>query len=230
MHNLLTASLFYGSVLTIIAYEIGLLLRRRFKAALVNPILIGTVIVICVNQLTGAEYAAYEQSAQYLSWFLTPATICLAVPLYEQLTLLRENLKAVACAILAGVLASLVGVMGLSLLFKLDHTMYVTLLPKSITSAIGMAVTQEMGGVAPLAVAVIIFSGLMGNMFASAFFKLIRVTEPAARGLALGTASHAIGTAKALQMGPVEGAMSSLAIAAAGLVTVLLLPGFAGFI
>ena len=230
MSDWLTSSLFYGAVLTLLAYEAGLLLQRRFKSALMNPILLGTVIVIAVNALTGASYAAYEQSARYFSWLLTPATICLAVPLYEQLTLLRQNLKAVILAILAGVLASLTGVFALSLLFRLDHTVYVTLLPKSVTSAIGIAAAGELGGVVPLAAAVIIFSGLMGNMFASAFFKLIRLTEPAARGLALGTASHAIGTARALQMGPVEGAMSSLAIAAAGLVTVLLLPGFAGFI
>ncbi|MBQ8537716.1 MAG: LrgB family protein [Clostridia bacterium] len=228
MANWLTSSLFYGAVLTIIAYEIGLLLRRRFKAALVNPILIGVILVIAINQLTKTDYETYHQSAQYLSWLLTPATICLAVPLYEQMTLLKKNLLAVACALIAGVLSSLGGVLVFSLAWGLDHQMYVTLLPKSITTAIGMAVAQELGGIVPLAVAVIIFSGLMGHMLASAFFKLIGVKEPAAKGLAIGTASHAIGTSRALEMGPVEGAMSSLAIAAAGILTVTCVSFFAG--
>ena len=159
---------------------------------------------------------------------LTPATVCLAVPLYQQLNLLKKNLKAVAAGILSGVLTSILSVLGLSYLFGLSHDMYVTLLPKSITTAIGMGVSEELGGIVTITVAVIIITGVLGNMIADVVYRVFRIKEPVAKGLALGTASHAIGTAKAMEMGPLEGAMSSLAIAVAGLLTVIFASVFAG--
>ena len=163
-----------------------------------------------------------------MSYLLTPATVCLAVPLYQQLNLLKKNLKAVAAGILSGVLTSILSVLGLSYLFGLSHDMYVTLLPKSITTAIGMGVSEELGGIVTITVAVIIITGVLGNMIADVVYRVVRIKEPVAKGLALGTASHAIGTAKAMEMGPVEGAMSSLAIAVAGLLTVIFASVFAG--
>ena len=151
-----------------------------------------------------------------------------SVPLYEQLTLLKKNFKAVAAGILSGTVASLGSVYLLARLFQLNHEQYVTLLPKSITTAIGMGVSQELGGVVTITVAVIIITGILGNVIAEGICRLFRIQEPIAKGLALGTASHAIGTAKAMEMGPVEGAMSSLAIAVAGLLTVLGASVFAG--
>ena len=174
------------------------------------------------------DYDQYNGGAQYISYLLTPATVCLAVPLYEQLTLLKENLKAVAAGIFSGTLASLGSVYLLSRLFGLNHEQYVTLLPKSITTAIGMGVSQELGGIVTITVAVIIITGILGNVIAEGVCKVFRIQEPIAKGLALGTASHAIGTAKAMEMGPVEGAMSSLAIAVAGLLTVIGASVFAG--
>ena len=163
-----------------------------------------------------------------MSYLLTPATVCLAVPLYQQLNLLKKNLKAVAAGILSGVLTSILSVLGLSYLFGLSHDMYVTLLPKSITTAIGMGVSEELGGIVTITVAVIIITGVLGNIIADVVYRVFRIKEPVAKGLALGTASHAIGTAKAMEMGPVEGAMSSLAIAVAGLLTVIFASVFAG--
>ena len=174
------------------------------------------------------DYDQYNGGAQYISYLLTPATVCLAVPLYEQLTLLKKNFKAVAAGILSGTVASLGSVYLLARLFQLNHEQYVTLLPKSITTAIGMGVSQELGGVVTITVAVIIITGILGNVIAEGVCKIFRIHEPIAKGLALGTASHAIGTAKAMEMGPVEGAMSSLAIAVAGLLTVLGASLFAG--
>src|SRR5699024_5668651 len=146
-----------------------------------------------------------------------------------QLTLLRKNFRAVVAGLISGVLASLVSVLLMALLFRLDHQQYVTLLPKSITTAIGMGVSEEVGGIVTITVAVIIITGILGNMIAEAVFKCFRIEEPIARGLALGNAAHAIGTAKAMELGPVEGAMSSLAIAVAGLLTVIGASVFAGF-
>ena len=228
MEEFLTNSVFFGAVLSFLAYEIGLLLKKRFKLAVLNPLLIGIICVMGALAVLRIDYDQYNEGAQYISYLLTPATVCLAVPLYEQLTLLKENLKAVAAGIFSGTLASLGSVYLLSRLFGLNHEQYVTLLPKSITTAIGMGVSQELGGIVTITVAVIIITGILGNVIAEGVCKVFRIQEPIAKGLALGTASHAIGTAKAMEMGPVEGAMSSLAIAVAGLLTVIGASVFAG--
>ena len=228
MEEFLTNSVFFGAVLSFLAYEIGLLLKKRFKLAVLNPLLIGILCVMGALAVLRIDYDQYNEGAQYISYLLTPATVCLAVPLYEQLTLLKENLKAVAAGIFSGTLASLGSVYLLSRLFGLNHEQYVTLLPKSITTAIGMGVYQELGGIVTITVAVIIITGILGNVIAEGVCKVFRIHEPIAKGLALGTASHAIGTAKAMEMGPVEGAMSSLAIAVAGLLTVIGASVFAG--
>ena len=229
MKEILCNSAYFGVTVSLIGYGAGIMLKKKFKYAFLNPLLISIIFVIGVVMLCGVDYESYENSAQYLSYLLTPATVCLAVPLYQQMTLLKKNLAAVACGILAGVLASLGSVLLLAFLFGLEHDVYVTLLPKSITTAIGMGVSEELGGLVTITVAVIIVTGVIGNVIGQAVCKLFRIYEPIAKGLALGTSSHAIGTAKALEMGEVEGAMSSLAIAVAGLLTVIGASVFAGF-
>ncbi len=221
MKAYLTDSVFFGAMISLAAYEAGLLIRKKFKLAVLNPLLIATICVMAVLLLLKVEYKHYNEGAKYISYLLTPATVCLAIPLYQQLELLRKNLKAVAGGITAGVLASLVSVLLLSKLFSLSHEQYVTLLPKSITTAIGMGISEELGGIQTITVAVIIVTGILGNVLAEFVCKLFRIEEPIAKGLALGTASHAIGTAKAMELGEVEGAMSSLDIAVAGLLTVV---------
>ena len=222
MTNFMSNSIFFGAALSLIAYEVGLLLKRKFKMAIFNPLLISIIAVIAVLCLLHIDYDTYNQSGQYISYLLTPATVCLAVPLYQQMELLKKNLKAVIIGIVSGVLASLVSVLILAKLFRLSHEQYVTLLPKSITTAIGMGVSEELGGIVTITVAVIIITGVLGNMVA-------HIEEPIAKGLALGTSSHAIGTAKAMELGEIEGAMSSLAIAVAGLLTVVGASVFAQF-
>lgn len=221
-------SLFFGAVVSLIGYEIGLLLKKKFKMAIFNPLLIAIICVMGVLLLLNVDYDTYKAGGQYLSYLLTPATVCLAVPLYRQLTLLRKNLKAVAVGIASGVLASMVSVLVLAKLFHLSHTQYVTLLPKSITTAIGMGVSEELGGLVTITVAVIVITGVLGNVIAEAVCKAAKIEEPIAKGLALGTSAHAIGTSKAMEMGQIEGAMSSLAIAVAGLLTVVTASVFAG--
>lgn len=230
MNEMIQDSLFFGAVISLVAYEIGLLLRRKFALAILNPLLISIVIVIVLLKVFHVDYSAYNESAKYLSYLLTPATVCLAVPLYEQLTLLKKNLLAVACGIVSGTLSSLAGIFVLSRLFSLDHRLYVTLLPKSITTAIGIGISEELNGIVTITVAVIIITGILGNVIADGIFRLFRIKNPLAKGLALGTASHAIGTARAMEMGPVEGAMSSLAVAVSGLLTVVIISFFAPLI
>ena len=194
-------------------------MKRRFKLAVFNPLLIAIVLTIGALFLLGVDYESYMGGSKYISYLLAPATVCLAVPLYEQTSLLKKHVKALAAGIASGVLASVTSVLILSKLFALSHEQYVTLLPKSITTAIGMGVSAELGGAVTITVAVIILTGILGNVIAEGLFRLFRIREPVAKGLALGTAAHAIGTAKALEIGEVEGAMSSLAITVCGLVT-----------
>ena len=229
MKEFLSESIIFGAVLSLAAYEIGLLMKKKFKLAILNPLLIGTICVIGFFLIFRIDYEEYNEGAKYISYLLTPATVCLAVPLYEQLSLLKKNFMAVAVGILSGVLASLVSVLALAKLFDLNHQQYVTLLPKSITTAIGMGVSEELGGLVTITVAVIVITGILGNVIAEFICKIFKIHEPIAKGLALGTASHAIGTAKAMEMGQIEGAMSSLAIAVAGLLTVIGASVFAGF-
>lgn len=230
MKAFLTESVFFGALVSLAGYELGLILKKKFKLAIFNPLLIGSVSVIAVLLLLDLDYESYNEGGKYLSYLLTPATVSLAVPLYEQLGLLKKNLKAVAAGILSGVIASVVGVFALCKLFGMNHQQYVTLLPKSITTAIGMGVSEELGGIVTITVAVIVITGVLGNVIADLVYKVFGIEEPVAKGLALGTASHAIGTAKAMELGMTEGAMSSLAIAVAGLMTAVLAPVFSGLI
>lgn len=221
MSELMQQSMFFGAFLSIGTYLLGMMIKRKFRLAICNPLLISIALTIAVLVLTGVDYDTYNESAKYLSYFLTPATVCLAVPLYQQLEQLKSNWKAIFGGILSGVLTSLVTILVLAKLFGLGHAEYVTLLPKSITTAIGMGVSEELGGYVTITVAVIVITGVFGNMIAEAVCRLFRIREPIARGIAIGSASHAIGTARAMEMGEIEGAMSSLSIAVAGLLTVV---------
>lgn len=230
MSELLGDSLFFGMVVSVLAYQAGLWIKRKWKLAVFNPLLISIFLVIAVLLIFDVDYERYNEGAKYLSYLLTPATVCLAIPLYEQLEQLKKNGKAIAAGILSGVLSSLVSVLALAAAFGLSHEEYVTLLPKSITTAIGMGVSEELGGIVTITVAVIIVTGVLGNIIAELVCKIFRIHEPVAKGIAIGSASHAIGTAKAMEMGEVEGAMSSLSIAVSGLLTVIGASVFAMFL
>ncbi|MGE4483762.1 MAG: LrgB family protein [Oscillospiraceae bacterium] len=229
MRDVICNSAIFGAFISIAAFEIGLLIKRKFKIAILNPLLIAIIIVIILLRSLNISYNAYNNGAKYISYLLTPATVCLAVPLYKQLEILKNDWKAITVGVLSGVLASLGGVFVLSRLFGFTHEQYVTLLPKSITTAIGIGVSKELGGIESVTVGAILLSGICGNMFAEIICKVFRINEPVAKGIAIGTASHAIGTAKAMEMGEVEGSMSGLAIPVAGLVTVILASVFSGF-
>ncbi len=229
MKELFETSAFFGVVISLIGYEIGLLIKKKWKKAIFNPLLISILFVMAFLGIFQVDYTAYEEGSKYISYLLTPATVCLAIPLYQQLELLKQNKKAIMIGIMAGVLASLGSVLGLSVLFGLTHEQYVTLLPKSITTAIGMGVSEEAGGLVTITVAVIIITGVLGNMIAESICHLFRIEEPVAKGIAIGTAAHAVGTARAMEMGEIEGAMSSLSIVVSGLITVVGVSIFAGF-
>ena len=227
MNEFFQNSLFAGVTLSLLAYMAGAALKKKFKVGLLNPLLVSIVITILVLLVGKIDYEVYNESAKYLSYLLTPATVCLAIPLYEQWSLLKKNYKAVLCGLLVGAVTSMATVFALSKICGLSHEEYVTLLPKSITTAIGMGVSEELGGYVTITVAVIILTGVLGNMLGELICKVFHITEPISKGIAYGASAHAIGTAKAMELGEVEGAMSGLAIAVSGILTVILAPLFA---
>ncbi|MDD3367257.1 MAG: LrgB family protein [Lachnospiraceae bacterium] len=229
MTELLQNSVYFGVIISILSYEAGLFLKKKCKLAICNPLLIATAATMIFLILSNVPYDSYYEGAKYISYLLTPATVCLAIPLYEQFEMLKNNWKAIVFGILSGVLTSLVCVLVMAILFGLGHAEYVTLLPKSITTAIGMGISEELGGYVTISVAIIIITGVLGNMFAEGICRIFKIEDPVAKGIAIGTSSHAIGTTKAMEMGEIEGAMSSLSIAVAGLLTVVGASIFAGF-
>lgn len=211
-------------VLTLGAYQIGLWCRKKWNNPLCNPLLIAVILVIGVLLLTGYPIENYQEGTKGLSWLLTPATVCLALPLYEQLKILKKNLIAIFAGIGAGTLTSLGGIFLLCRLFALDRQVTVSLLPKSITTAMGIVLSGESGGIASLSAAAIIVTGILGSLAGTALCKLLKLTDPIAQGVAFGTASHVIGTTKATELGSLQGAVSSLSLAIAGILTAVLFP------
>ncbi len=219
---------YFGLFVSVGAYLAGAALKKRFRSPLCNPLLVAIVTTIVALKLFHVDYKSYEKSAHVLSYLLTPATICLAIPLYRQFEAIKKNWKVVLAAILTGCFANCAIVYITAKLFALEHSAYATFLVKSITTAIGMGVTDELGGDVAIAVVTIILTGLTGAVFGEKILKIFRITAPIAKGLAIGTSSHAIGTARALELGETIGASSGLAVAVTGILTAILAPFFAG--
>ena len=213
-------STFFGIFITLFFYGAGTVLKQKIKHPLMNPMLFAIVFTVVFLRLFGIEYQAYNNSAKYISYLMTPATVCLAVPLYRQLDTLKKNFKAVMFGITSSVIITMLSVLAFARFFGLNRASYVTMLPKSITTPIGIGVAEELGGYVAITVASIVISGILGNIFAETVCNVFGIQEPVAKGIAIGCSSHALGTVKALEMGEVEGAMSSLSIALAGILTV----------
>ena len=220
----------WGVALTLGAFALGTWINKRTGKAIFNPLLLGSIFIIVFLSLLQIPFGAYRESVSFLSYLLLPATVSLAVPLYEQWQKLKSNALAVLCGIAAGSVTSMVSIVAMSWLLKLDPVLSASLMPKSVTSAIGAEVATELGGIGSLAGALIILTGIVGNLSAAALCKICRLYDPVARGVAIGTGSHAVGTSRALQMGRVEGAVSSLSIAVAGVLTAVLCPILANFL
>ena len=224
MDSFLLETVYFGIVISLLSYWIAVQIRKLLPYPIFNPLLISAVISIGILIIFDIDFDTYNKGASYLSWLLTPATVCLAIPLYKQLHLLKKHGAAVAVSITSGVATSAVSIFLMCKVLGMAHVHYVTLLPKSITTAIGMGISEEAGGIVTLTVMSIILTGVLGNMAGETVLKLLKVRHPVAKGLAMGTSAHAVGTAKALEMGEIEGAMSSLSIAVAGLMTVIVVP------
>jgi predicted murein hydrolase (TIGR00659 family) len=224
MNEILLQSAYFGVGISLIAYWIGLAVKKRINWTICNPLLIAVLLVSGFLLIFDIDYETYDNGAKYITYFLTPSTVCLAVPLYRQLKILKKNLVAVATSIAAGSVSGVLVIFGLCRMLKIESELYYSMLPKSITTAIAIGVSEEIGGIPTVTVGAVVLTGLFGAIFATTICKIFKIQEPVAVGLAYGTSAHAIGTSKAMEVGEIEGAMSSLAIVVAGIIVVVLAP------
>ena len=224
MTEFLQSITLFPLLLSLGTYQIGLWCQKKTKLAICNPLLIATILSIGVLLLTDFDLKVYQAGSSWITWMLTPATVCLAVPLYEQLKAFQKNLGAIFTGVAAGTVTSLGFILLGCLVWQLDRTLTVSLLPKSITTAIGLVLSENAGGISALTSAAIVITGILGNLTGSFLCKLLKITDPIAQGVAFGTASHVIGTSRAYEVDPLTGAVSSLSLAVAGILTAILFP------
>lgn len=226
MNELLAQWTYFGMAISLICYFFAMWLQKKIKKPILNPLLISTILIILFLCVFHVDYETYDVGAKYLTYFLTPATICLAVPLYKQFQVLKKNGIAIFIGVLAGCLSHGLVIGGMAAVFKMEGALMLSLLPKSVTTAIALGVCEEIGGISGITIVGTTIAGLLGAILGPALLKWFHIKEPVAQGLCIGTASHAIGTSKMIEFGEVQGAMSSLAIVVTGLMTVVLAPVF----
>ena len=219
--NELISSPFFGVVLCIGTYAVGLWINRKTKSPVANPLLIAIALVIAILLIFHIPLEEFNKGGDFIAFFLIPATAALALSIYRQVWLLKRNFLPIIIGSAVGSLVSMGSVYGLCRLFRLDEVLTYSLIPKSVTTPIAMDVSLQLGGEPSITVAAVVVTGITGAILAPAFIRLFRVNNPIAAGVAIGTCSHALGTAKALEIGEGEGAMSGIAIGVSGILTVL---------
>ena len=229
MHDLLSISIL-PVILTLLAYRAGALLQQKTKSPICNPILIAVLLVLGFLSLTGMELKTYQAGAAFLSWLMTPATVCLAISMYEQFRILKKKMSLILISVAAGAISCMLEVLAFAAILGLDRELTASLLPKSVTTAIGVPLSQMAGGLTPITTAAIILTGITASVLGPTMCRIFRLTDEVARGAAFGTAGHVIGTAKASELSPLTGAVSSLSLVVAGLLTAVTLPLIANFL
>ena len=230
MTEFLNSSTFFCVCLTLIAFSAASALQRKWKVAVLNPIVLSAAVIIAVLKVLDISNAAYQAGCQILSFLLTPATICLSISFYEQFQNLKKHLLAVTLGVTAGTVASIGAIWAMAKAFGLDSALTASMLPKSVTTAIGVALSTELGGIAAITTAAIIITGIFGNIVGPSLCRLFRLDDPVAQGAAFGTSAHVIGTTRALEMNALAGAVSSLSLTLAGIVTCILMSFLAQFV
>ena len=223
MENILNSQSF-GIVVTIIFFNIGIYLNKKLKSPIVNPLLVAICGIIVFLKMLNIEYETYKIGADTINYFLTPVTIVLAVPLYKQFDLFKKHIKEILVGILVGVLVSFVSIILLGSIMGIGDVVMSSLIPKSITTPMGISLSNALGGIQAITVVSIIMTGIFGAIIAPYVFKIGNINNKVSKGIALGTSAHALGTTKALEMGEVQGAMSGLSIGIAGVITVVIIP------
>ena len=230
MTEFICSSTFFCVTLTLVAFCAASALQKKWKVAVLNPIVLASAAIIAILKILGIPNETYQACCQVLTFLLTPATICLSISFYEQFQNLKKHLGAVSAGVMAGTVASIGAVWGLSRIFGLDRALRASMLPKSVTTAIGVALSSELGGIAAITTAAIVITGIFGNIIGPALCRLFRLDDPVAQGAAFGTAAHVIGTTRAMEMNALAGAVSSLSLTMAGIVTCILMSFLAQFV
>lgn len=211
-------------VLTLVAYRFGMFCQSKLKTPLCNPIIVAVLVVLGVLSVSGLELEVYRQGANMLSWLMTPATVCLAISMYEQVQVLKKRAGMILAGVAAGAISSIAMVLAIGLLCKFDADLILSLLPKSVTTAIGVPLSQLTGGVAAITTATIIVTGIVASVIGPFLCRIFRLTDEVAQGVAFGTAGHVVGTAKANELSPLTGAVSSFSLVISGIITAIVLP------
>jgi predicted murein hydrolase (TIGR00659 family) len=219
---------YYGVMFTLVGYLLGMWLSKKFKNPILNPMLVGIITCIVLMKITGISYEEYKIGANYVTFFVAPATVSLIVPLYKNIETLKKNLIPVLVGIFAGAVTAIVSVILLANLFGISEQLKMSLVSQSITTAIAIPLTEQIGGLGAIVSISISFRGVLGAILGPSILNLFKIKNPVAKGVAIGTTSHASGTAKAIEMGEVEGALSGLSIAIAGIITAIVLPIIVG--
>lgn len=224
MKEILTNSVYFGVAVSLLAYMVGTWVKKKLPYSFMNPLLIAMLLVSIVLTVLDVDYKTYDAGAKYITYFLTPSTICLAVPLYKKFQVLKQNKMAILLGILVGCICHGLTIMGLAMWLKVEDEMMLSLLSKSVTTPIALGICSEVGGVSGITILGTTIAGLMGAIVGPAVLKVAKITEPVAQGLGIGAASHAVGTSKMVEVGEVQAAMSSLSIVVTGLMTVVVVP------
>ena len=220
----LIASPTFGILLSLVAFEVSNLLFKKTKLAILNPLLVAIILIIVILSKLNINYDDYNQGGQYISFFLYPATVALALPVYKKLTILKDNLKIILISNFIGQLIGIITILFLSRLFGLSDQMIKSIVPKSITTPLGMAVSVQLGGITSITVAAIILTGIIGATLSPFLVRIFKNDDKIATGLAIGAASHAVGTAKAIEIGEIEGSMSGISMVISGIIIVIFAP------
>ncbi len=230
MREVIVNSIYFGAALSLVCYSLGLLIRKHVPSELCNPLLLATIFIIIILKVFHIDYADYNNGASYITALMQPATVCLAVPLFRQIQALKKNVGAILISIFCGCISHVLVVIGLGFLLGVDRPLIASILPKSVTTPIALGISAEVGGIEAVTVIGVVVAGLMGAIIAPWLYKVLKIKEPVAQGLGLGAASHAVGTAKAVELGETQAAMGSLAIVVTGIMTVVIVPLAAGWL
>lgn len=218
---MLTQSPLFGIILTLSSYIIGTEINRKFKKSFLNPILISIIIIISVLIIFKIPQESYFAGGDIITLFLGPVTAVLALSVYRERKLLKKHFLAIIMGTAMGSLASVGSIILLCKLLNIDSVIIASLIPKSVTTPIAIAVSSSLGGIPAITVIAVLITGIGGGIFAPCFVKMFKITHPVATGVAIGSCSHAIGTIKAIEMGEDIGAMSGISIAFSGFFTVI---------
>lgn len=214
----------FGVIISLIAFEIGKFIFNKTKLAIFNPLLIATIIVMGFLNIFHITVVDYMLGGNLIVFFLAPATVVLAIPLFQQIDLLKKHFIPIIGGGIVGAVVAILSVIILGKLLGIDHQLLISFMPKSITTPIGIELSKMLGGIPSITVFAIIITGITGNVTAPFIYSIFRIKNPIAKGLGLGISSHAVGTSRAIEMGKVEGAMSALSIVIAGILTIILAP------